>query len=156
VANDVGGTAFKVSQLNLGDIKMAGKTGSAQMHGYGNTGSGAKERDTTHQAWRLRDHGLFVAFAPYDDPRYAISVILEHGLHGTNAAPKAVEIMKVALLKDPDMRQRIERPLPEDHSAPGSDGTEIDDSVADPSDAPAPPPQKPPVMGRPTPAGARR
>ena len=157
VANDVGGTAFKVSQLNLGDIKMAGKTGSAQMHGYGNTGSGAKERDTTHLPWRLRDHGLFVAFAPYDDPRYAISVILEHGLHGTNAAPKAVEIMKVALLKDPDMRQRIERPLPEDSRAAGPDGSDTpDDTVADPTDAPTPPAPQPPAPGRPTPAGARR
>ena len=58
--------------------------------------------------------------------------------------------------KDPDMRQRIERPLPEDRSAPGTDGTETDDSVADPSETPVPPPPQPPVMGRPTPAGARR
>lgn len=139
VANDVGGTAYHVSQLNLGDIKMAGKTGSAQVHSYGNTGNGAKARDTTNMAWNKRDHGLFVAFAPYDDPRYAISVILEHGLHGTNAAPKAVEIMKVALLKDPDMRSRIERPLPDQGGAPPGDaGAAPDDSLAPPTDAPNP------------------
>ena len=150
VANDVGGTAFKVSQLNLGDIKMAGKTGSAQVHGYGNTGGGAKDRDTTNKAWRQRDHGLFVAFAPYDDPRYAISVILEHGLHGTNAAPKAVEIMKVALLKDPDMRSRIERPLPEDTqpNAPSADaGDQPDDSLTDPTDTPTGPAQPTATQG---------
>jgi penicillin-binding protein 2 len=94
----------------------------------------------------MRDHGLFVAFAPYDDPRYAISVILEHGLHGTNAAPKAVEIMKVALLKDPDMRQRIERPLPADEkpAAASSDMSDApDESLADPTEAAPPPPTSP-------------
>ena len=65
--------------------------------------------------------------------------------------------MKVALLKDPDMRQRIERPLPEDSRAAGPDGSDTpDDTVADPTDAPTPPAPQPPAPGRPTPAGARR
>jgi penicillin-binding protein 2 len=145
VANDVGGTAYKASQLGLGDIKMAGKTGSAQMHGYGNTGNGNKVRDTTNLAWRLRDHGLFVAFAPYDDPRYAISVIIEHGLHGaTAAAPRGAEIMKVALLKDPELRARIERPLPDDQKPTGGgapdEGDAPEGAVATPVESEAPDP----------------
>ena len=147
VANDVGGTAYKQSQLNLGDIKMAGKTGSAQVHGYGNTGSGRAGRDTSHMAWKVRDHGLFVAFAPYDDPRYAISVIVEHGLHGASAAaPRAAEIMKVALLKDPDMRVRIERPLPEEPKAdaanavdaPPDEGADLPQDGAQPTEPGSP------------------
>ena len=44
--------------------------------------------------WKFRDHALFVAFAPADAPRYAISVIVEHGSHGgTAAAPIARDVL---------------------------------------------------------------
>jgi len=103
------GTAARVADLGLGPIKMAGKTGTAQSYSYG-SGHGA------HGAvgeWKLRDHAWFVAFAPYDDPRYALSVLVEHGGFGASAAaPRAREIMRVALLKDPEVRARVEQPLP--------------------------------------------
>ena len=103
VANDAGGTGFAASQLGLGPIKMAGKTGTAQAHNYA-----GGSRATLHLGWALRDHAWFVAFAPYDDPRYALSVLVEHGGWGASAAaPRAREIMRVALLKDPEMRARI-------------------------------------------------
>ncbi|MGL1664114.1 penicillin-binding transpeptidase domain-containing protein, partial [Vibrio parahaemolyticus] len=61
----------------------------------------------------LRDNAWFICFAPYDDPRYAMAVLVEHGGFGASAAaPKAREIMRVALLKDPEVRARIEQPLP--------------------------------------------
>ena len=102
---DVGGTGYRNSQLGLGDIQMAGKTGTAQVRNYG---SGTRKSNV----WSLKDHGLFVAFAPIDNPRYAVSVIVQHGEGGGKAAaPKAREMMKVALLKDPEIRARIERPL---------------------------------------------
>ncbi|MEM8842815.1 MAG: penicillin-binding transpeptidase domain-containing protein, partial [Pseudomonadota bacterium] len=48
--------------------------------------------------WRRRDHALFVAFAPYENPRYAVSVIVEHGGGGSKAAaPIARDIMMRAL-----------------------------------------------------------
>ncbi|MCW5761268.1 MAG: penicillin-binding protein 2, partial [Phenylobacterium sp.] len=62
---------------------------------------------------KLRDHAWFVAFAPYDDPRYAISVLVEHGGFGAAAAaPRAREIMRTVLLKDPDVMKRVVRPAP--------------------------------------------
>jgi penicillin-binding protein 2 len=86
---------------------MAGKTGTAQVRNYG---SGS--RSSVGIAWSKRDHGLFVAFAPLDNPRYAISVIVQHGEGGGKAAaPRAREIMKVALLKDPETRARITAPV---------------------------------------------
>jgi penicillin-binding protein 2 len=108
VANDVGGGAYRQSQLGLGDVKMAGKTGTAQVRSF-DTGS----RSDAGMPWRLKAHNLFVAFAPYDDPRYAISVIVQHGggSGATIAAPIAREVMKVALLKDPEVVRRIEQPL---------------------------------------------
>ena len=111
VANDVSGTAYRQSQLGLGDLTMAGKTGTAQVRSYDNVAS----RSSASVPWRLKDHNLFVAFAPVDAPRYALSVIIEHGGMGgaTAAAPRAREVMRVALLKDPELRARIETPLPE-------------------------------------------
>jgi penicillin-binding protein 2 len=118
VANDAGGTGFLASQLGLGPVKMAGKTGTAQSHSYG-----GGSRATLHLGWTMRDHAWFVAFAPYDDPRYAISVLVEHGGWGASAAaPRARELMRVALLKDPEVRARIEQPLPMPDLPPPADG----------------------------------
>ena len=108
VANDVGGTAAAkgAAKLGLGDLKLAGKTGTAQAHSYG-----AGSRKLKGAAWDKRDHAWFIAFAPNDDPRYAISVLVEHGGFGADAAaPKAAELLRMALLKDPDMRRRIIQP----------------------------------------------
>jgi penicillin-binding protein 2 len=115
VANDVTGTAYRASQLGLGDIQMAGKTGTAQSRDYGSGSRGPRDA-----VWTRRDHALFVAFAPHDAPRYAIALIIQHAPSGgaADAAPKAREIMKTVLLKDPDMRARIERPLPPEPETP--------------------------------------
>jgi len=108
------GTAAASAQLGLGPIKMAGKTGTAQAHNYA-SGHGAHG---AAGAWAMRDHAWFIAFAPYDDPRYAMSVLVEHGGFGAEAAaPKAAQLMRVALLKDPQVRARIVEPLPAE-SAP--------------------------------------
>jgi penicillin-binding protein 2 len=131
------GTAAAVGQLGLGPIKMAGKTGTAQSHNYtaGHAGQHGARGD-----WSTRDHAWFIAFAPYDDPRYALSVLVEHGGFGAEAAaPKAREIMRVALLKDPEIRARIENPtpmpdIPADAAAEGAapqEGLPIDPKAPD-------------------------
>lgn len=112
-----GGTGFRNSQLGLGTVKMAGKTGTAQARNYG---SGS--RKGAGRPWDQKDHNLFVAYAPTDNPRYAVSVIVQHGGlgGGTAGAPRAREVMKVALLKDPEIRARIEQAgfeAPEDAGA---------------------------------------
>jgi penicillin-binding protein 2 len=103
------GTAAAVADMGLGDIKMAGKTGTAQGFNY----NGGRGVHGFNGEWRLRDHAWFVAYAPHDAPRYAMSVLVEHGGFGAqSAAPRAREIMRVALLKDPEIRAKIEKPLP--------------------------------------------
>jgi penicillin-binding protein 2 len=94
---------------------MAGKTGTAQAQNYG-----AGSRKGAGRPWSQKDHNLFIAFAPADNPRYAVSVIIQHGGlgGGTAAAPRAREVMKVALLKDPEMRARIQRPPAPSAEAP--------------------------------------
>jgi penicillin-binding protein 2 len=80
VVNDHG-TAVG-SKLPLDGILMAGKTGTAQVFRLGERG---------HQSnWALRDHALFIAFAPADKPRYAIGCIIEHGGFGASAAAPIV------------------------------------------------------------------
>jgi penicillin-binding protein 2 len=53
-------------------------------------------------AWQDRPNGLFVGFAPYDNPRYATAVIVEHGNWGaTSAAPIARDLLTYAITNDP-------------------------------------------------------
>lgn len=120
VANDTSGTAYRQSQLGLGDIQMAGKTGTAQTRNYG---TGTRKSNV----WAQKDHNLFIAFAPVDAPRYAVAVIIEHGGRGggTAGAPRAREVMRTALLKDPEMRERITRPLPPEPTGPQIDEGDI-------------------------------
>jgi penicillin-binding protein 2 len=135
VSNDSDGTAFRNSQLNLGDIKMAGKTGTAQVHSYDNT--------TTRKSniWAKKDHGLYVCYAPSDTPKYALAVIVEHGVGGAAfAAPKAREIMKVALLKDPDMQKRILRPPVADPALATENAPDLADVSEQAPTATPPPP----------------
>jgi penicillin-binding protein 2 len=75
-----GGTAVR-SKLQLEGIRLAGKTGTAQVRRISGSARGG-----TNMPWKYRDHALFICFAPVDNPRYAASVVVEHGLHGSSAA----------------------------------------------------------------------
>ncbi len=74
--------------------RMAGKTGTAQV---ARITMEERERGIRRQEdipWVRRHHGLFVGYAPYDNPRFAISVVAEHGIGGgVSAAPMAKDIM---------------------------------------------------------------
>ncbi|MXO58888.1 penicillin-binding protein 2 [Altererythrobacter salegens] len=82
------------AKLRLDGIQMAGKTGTAQVQklvARGHFGD-----------WKSRDHSLFICYAPVDNPRYAISVVIEHGTFGARAAaPIARDVM--TYLFDPEM-----------------------------------------------------
>lgn len=119
---EAGGTGFRNSQLGLGPVRMAGKTGTAQSRNYG-----SGNRKGAGRPWAQKDHNLFIAYAPVDNPRYAVSVIIQHGGMGggTAGAPRAREIMKVVLLKDDEIRQRIEQSgFAETPDDPGAHETE--------------------------------
>jgi len=149
-----GGTAANGSaDLKLGPITMSGKTGTAQAHSY-NGGRGAHG---AAGAWESRDHAWFIAFAPSDDPRYAMAVLTEHGGFGADAsAPKAREIMRVALLKDPEVRARIEQPLPPSETPPATPPADGGAGAAPAPNgaAPAPPATPPAPAAQPAPRSA--
>jgi penicillin-binding protein 2 len=76
--------------------RIAGKTGTAQVF----TVKQDEEYDEEKIDKKMRDHALFVAFAPVEDPRIAVAVIVENGGHGgTTAAPIAKRIMDYHLLR---------------------------------------------------------
>jgi penicillin-binding protein 2 len=79
------GTAA-AAKLPLNGIQMAGKTGTAQTHNL----SASERGDYTSATWKLRDHSLFMAFAPFDNPRYACATIVEHGGFGAAVAAPLV------------------------------------------------------------------
>jgi penicillin-binding protein 2 len=81
------GTAVR-SRLPLEGIAMAGKTGTAQVRRI----SGSQRGQSGE--WKYRDHGLFVCFAPVDQPRYGAAVVIEHGMGGARAAaPIAKDVL---------------------------------------------------------------
>jgi penicillin-binding protein 2 len=101
VVNEPDGTA-PLARLRLAGVTMAGKTGSTQVHRVSRSVRESGEFKSENLPWELRPHALFVAFAPYDAPRYALSVVIEHGNAGAQAAaPLAREIMTRTLNRDP-------------------------------------------------------
>lgn len=69
--------------------KMAGKTGTAQVFGIAQD----EEYDEETVARKLRDHGLFIGFAPYEKPVIAIAVVAENGEHGSKMARVARKVL---------------------------------------------------------------
>lgn len=97
VMNNNRGTA-RASRIAASEWRMAGKTGTSQVR---NITAAERARGVVRNdqlPWNRRDHALFVAYAPYDNPRYAISLVVEHGGGGSSvAAPIARDIMLFAL-----------------------------------------------------------
>lgn len=107
VVNEAGGTA---PQARLPDQRwqMAGKTGSSQVRRVSREQREEGNFDSAKLPWEMRPHALFVAFAPYDTPRYALSVVVEHGNAGAAAAgPIARDIMMDTLQRDPAGRDEL-------------------------------------------------
>jgi penicillin-binding protein 2 len=77
---------------------IAGKTGTAQVIGIAQNAT----YDATKIDKRQRDHALFIAFAPVEEPRIAVAVMVENGEHGSStAAPVARKVMDAWLLPKP-------------------------------------------------------
>ncbi|MCF8466431.1 MAG: penicillin-binding protein 2 [Sneathiella sp.] len=117
VVNGKRGTA-RSAKITVEGWEMAGKTGTAQVRRISR-----KERidgvlKSDEKPWEERDHALFVGFAPFDDPRYAVAVIVEHGGSGSHtAAPIARDLLQETLRLDPLRRPSYDIAK---HGAPGA------------------------------------
>ena len=99
VINTVGGTAYS-ARFDFRGQKMAGKTGTTQVRRIS-----MKERQSgvlkqEDLPWKYRNHALFVGYAPHDNPKYGVAVLIEHGKSGTAAAHLGGKILRKALELD--------------------------------------------------------
>lgn len=115
VVNEPGGTGGAART----EVKVAGKTGTSQVVKLRNSSKGTP--------YQYRDHALFVAFAPYDNPQIAVAVVVEHGEHGGSAAaPIAGRIIQAWVdSKKPPRKPSVK-------SEPEMDGEEEEATVAVP------------------------
>lgn len=98
VINEEGGTGSN-AKLEDGRAMVAGKTGTSQVSRQ------SADRAQSDLEWQHRDHALFVAYVPANRPRYAISVVVEHGGGGgATAGPLIRDIVQQLLLRDPSSK----------------------------------------------------
>ena len=97
VVNDRRGTAYG-SRIIEDEMRMAGKTGTSQVRNITAAERASGVIRNEDLPWERRDHALFVDFAPFDNPKYAVAVVVEHGGGGsTAAAPIARDVTLQAL-----------------------------------------------------------
>jgi penicillin-binding protein 2 len=103
--NEVRGTSYS-SRINDKKYQFAGKTGTSQVKRI-------TERDreldlkTMEIPYNERDHALYIAFGPYKNPRYALSIVVEHGGSGSStAAPMAKKLFKLIIDRH-ELREKI-------------------------------------------------
>lgn len=101
VVNKPGGTAWR-SQFDYHGQRMGGKTGTTQVRRITMKERREGIKKESELPWRLRNHALFVGYAPHDNPKYAVAVLVEHGGGGSSvAAPLAGKILREAVMLDP-------------------------------------------------------
>lgn len=123
VCNEPGGTATSFGNLQLvrdahgrivdakdappgaKKVLIAGKTGTAQVRSFSDAERASGLRSGAALDWALRDNALFVCFGPYDAPRYACAVVVEHGEHAASSSGLiAHDVMRATLMRDPANR----------------------------------------------------
>ena len=101
VVNENKGSGAK-AKMDYHGMLLAGKTGTAQVKSVSRALRESGHFNSANLPWKYRPHALFICFAPYDDPQYAISLIVEHGNAAASvAAPLAREMMVATLKCDP-------------------------------------------------------
>jgi penicillin-binding protein 2 len=106
VVNNRRGTAYWYRGIGL---EMAGKTGTAQVRSMSSKELFARCED---MPYKDRHHGIFVGYAPFDNPKVAVAAVVEHGCHGSSAAAPVVRDVVTTYMKKymPDVhKQNSER-----------------------------------------------
>ena len=94
--NEIMGTSYS-SRIEDKKYQFAGKTGTAQVKKITET-QRELDVDTSRIPYEERDHALYIAFGPYINPRYALSILVEHGGSGSKAAaPIAKKLFKLII-----------------------------------------------------------
>ena len=103
--NEARGTSYS-SRIKDPKYQFAGKTGTSQVKRITEE-QRALELKTSEIPYNERDHALYIAFGPYKDPRYALSIVIEHGGSGSaTAAPIAKKLFKLIIDRH-ELREKI-------------------------------------------------
>ncbi|MBD5400595.1 penicillin-binding protein 2 [bacterium] len=94
-----GGTASG-SAINVGGKKMGGKTGTSQVRSISKAERLSGVLTNDQLSWNMRNHGLFVGYAPTDNPKYAVCIVTEHSGGSGPAARTAAAVMRTLLKGD--------------------------------------------------------
>ena len=113
VCEEPGGTAYKPGALGFDGVQMAGKTGTGQVRGISAAERAVRVRRNEELPWKYRDHSIFVGYAPYDNPRFAASCLVEHGGSGARKAAEMVRGMLRGALASDGFAQRSDDAAPE-------------------------------------------
>jgi len=106
--NEVRGTAYS-SRIKDSKYQFAGKTGTSQVKRITER-QRELELKTSEIPYEERDHALFVAFGPYKNPRYALSIVVEHGGSGSStAAPIAKKLFKLIIDRHEERKKIINK-----------------------------------------------
>lgn len=101
VCEQPGGTAYRPNGLGIPGVQMAGKTGTGQVRSISRSERESGVLSNSELEWRLRDHSVFVGYAPFDAPRFAVGTLVEHGGSGAGrAADISRKILSRALKRD--------------------------------------------------------
>jgi len=101
VSNERGGTAYS-TRIAEKSLQLAGKSGTSQVRRITKKERARGVIRDSDLPWKRRDHALFIAYAPFEAPRYAVSVVVEHGGGGSHfAAPIARDLLLEALFDGP-------------------------------------------------------
>ena len=116
VTSEERGTAYRPYPFGRDDglksVQMAGKTGTGQVRGISASERATGVRKNEKLPWKLRDHSIFVGFAPYDKPRFAVGTIVEHGGSGSKRAADITRaVLGEALRRDGLGQAQLGTPL---------------------------------------------
>ena len=104
-SNEPGGTSYR-HRFENPKYTFAGKTGSSQVKRFTEAQREAEVKQES-LPYKHRDHALFVAFAPYKNPKYAISVLVEHGGSGGKAAAPIARKVSKKVLERHKLRESV-------------------------------------------------
>ncbi|HEX7743354.1 MAG TPA: penicillin-binding transpeptidase domain-containing protein, partial [Sphingobium sp.] len=117
-----GGGTGGAARMNIPGVLMAGKTGTAQVRRISMAERAGGVRGNSSLPFKLRDHALFQGFAPFDNPRYAIACIIEHGGHmNRNEDAPMIASDTLSFLFDPAKAMEKLETLEKDWGGPPTD-----------------------------------
>jgi len=107
VTQEPGGTAYRPNGSGIPGVDMAGKTGTGQVRSISKAERLSGVMSNAQLEWELRDHSLFVGYAPYDAPRFAVATLVEHGGSGAGKAATITRALIQRVLERDGMQAQM-------------------------------------------------